>query len=158
MTEEIGKEVALTLVFDAGTSGSQVLAGYQVPNYHRPEDRPFLVGSAVRLLIEERYNDLVASYQSGIGTPDDCLVSYYSAQDDQQYYFQVGHEAAMPGFLPVQDPKLTTFVAKILGVLGFLAQYELKKAEKIALNLGCLLPFNEWADRGQIEQLLSDVI
>ena len=25
MTEEIGKEVALTLVFDAGTSGSQVL-------------------------------------------------------------------------------------------------------------------------------------
>lgn len=155
---EANEKVAVTLAVDAGTSGTKVLAGYQSPDYHRPEDRPFIVGPAVRTLIADGYHEQVPTYQSGVGTPDDCLVAYHDLTEDRQLYFQIGHEAAMPGFLPVTDPKLTTYVAKILAIVGFLATSELKNAGWISLNLGCLLPFNEWADRGLIEQLLRHIL
>lgn len=147
----------LTLAFDAGTSGSKVLAYYQSPNYHRPEDRLFLLGPAVRPLMKETYEELEPNYQATVGTPNDGIVSYHNVLQKEQVYCQLGREASMPGFLPVQDPKLTTYVAKILIVVGYLACYQLSTTDEISLNLGCLLPFNEWADRDLLEQLLRGV-
>lgn len=146
----------LTLAFDAGTSGSKVLACYPSSFSKRHFDRLFLLKPAVRSLITQTYEALVPRYQNATTNPDDGLVSYYSVLQEKQLHFQIGYEATTPGFLPVQDPKLVTYVAKILTVIGYLVAHKCKQDE-VELNLGCLLPFNEWADRGLLEQLLTGI-
>lgn len=150
--------MAVTVAFDAGTSGSKVIARYQAEEY--PFDwveKYFLVDPSVRPLTEQTYKDLLDYATDGTGLSSN-LVSYIDPKSGQSIYWEVGETASRPGLLAVRSRKFEKLLAKILSFLGYLVHVEMRANEPVELKLGVLLPFDEIEDRRLIAQWLWQIL
>lgn len=151
--------MSVSVAFDAGTSGSKVIATYTSGEY--PFDRVenyFLVDPSVRPLTQQTYQDMLDGIVDGGGGLGSSLVSYIDPNSGQRVYWELGETAARPGLLSVRDRKFEKLLAKVLGFVGYLVQVEMQATELVKLNLGVLLPFDEIEDRRILAQWLRQIL
>jgi hypothetical protein len=150
--------MTVTVAFDAGTSGSKVIASYEADEYPFERlEKYYLVDPSVRPLTRQTYQNLLAYAADGIGLGSN-LVSYVDPKSGERVYWEVGESASRPGLLAVRDRKFEKLLAKVLGFLGYLAHYEIQTREVIELNLGLLLPFDEIEDRRLFARWLRQIL
>lgn len=150
--------MTVIVAFDAGTSGSKVIATYQADEY--PFDRVekyFLVDPSVRSLTQQTYKDLLDYATDGTGLGSN-LVSYIDPKSGVRVYWEVGETASRPGLLAVRDRKFEKLLAKLLSFLGYLVHVEMQATELLELMLGVLLPFDEIEDRRLLAQWLRQIL
>ncbi len=149
---------SITVSFDAGTSGSKVIASYPSGECVFNDENSFLVEPSVRKLTKETYENLLENVEGGIGL-NSSLVSYVDPSSQKEAYWQVGEAASRPGELFVIERKFETIVVKVLAFLGYLVSLSVKKEKgKISLNLGILLPLDEIGDRKPLANRLREII
>jgi len=147
-----------TVSFDAGTSGSKVIATYEADEYpFERVEKYFLVDPSVRLLTQQTYKDLLDYAADGTGLGSN-LVSYIEPNSGERVYWEVGETAARPGLLAVRDRKFEKLLAKVLSFLGYLVYVEMQTTELLELVLGILLPFDEIEDRRLLAQWLRQIL
>ncbi len=150
--------MSLTIAFDAGTSGSKVIAAYRSSEYpFEPVENYFLVDPSVRPLTKQTYKDLLDYAEDGVGLGSN-LVSYIDPKSGERVYWEVGETASRPGLLAVRDRKFEKLLAKVLSFLGYLVHVEMRTTELIKLKLGVLLPFDEIEDRRLLAQWLRQIL
>ncbi len=147
----------MTVAFDAGTSGSKVIASYPSGECPFNDENYFLVQPSVRQLTFTTYCDLLEYVEEGIGL-DSVLVSYLNPISGDRVYWEVGESALKPGILFVNERKFETIIVKVLAFLGYLIKQECNSQEKIRLNLGILLPLDELEDRALLGEWLRKII
>ena len=149
---------SITVSFDAGTSGSKVIASYPSGECVFNDENYFLVEPSVRKLTKETYEKSLENVEGGIGLYS-SLVSYVDPSSQKEVYWQVGEAASRPGELFVIERKFETIVVKVLAFLGYLVSLSAKKEPvKIGLNLGILLPLDEIGDRKPLADRLRAII
>ncbi len=147
----------ITVAFDAGTSGSKVIASYPSGECPFNDEGYFLVEPSVRELTEATYHDLLEYVEEGIAL-DSSLVSYLNPITGDRVYWQIGESASRPGLLYVNERKFETLLVKVLAFLGYLVHASAKSKKQIRLNLGILLPLDEIEDRGLLGGWLRKII
>ena len=148
----------ITIAFDAGTSGSKIIANYPASGGCVFNDENyFLVKPAVRQLTEQTHLDLLEYVEEGIGL-NSSLVSYIDPATGDWVYWEVGESASRPGLLHVNKRKFETLLVKVLAFLGYVVNSSVKKSEQVRLNLGILLPLDEIEDRALLAKWLRAVI
>lgn len=150
--------MSLSVAFNAGTSGSKVIASYPSSEYpFNLIENYFLVDPSVRPLTQETYKDLLDYAADGIGLGSN-LISYIDPSRGERVYWEVGETAIRPGLLGVRDRKFEKLLAKLLGFLGYLVQVEIQTDDVLQLKLGVLLPFDEIEDRRLLAQWLRQIL
>jgi hypothetical protein len=96
-----------------------------------------------------------ASESVGLGSN---LVSYIEPKNGNRVYWKVGETASKPGLLNVCDRKFEKLLAKVLVFLGYLSRRELQTNEPVGINLGILLPFDEYHDRTLLVSWLQQIL
>jgi hypothetical protein len=151
-------EQSVTIAFDPGTSGSKVLISYREEEYpFERVEKYFLINPSVRQLTEQTYKDLLDGASESVG-PYSNLVSYIDPTSSDRVYFEVGETASKPGLLNVRDRKFEKLLAKVLAFLGYVVCGELQTNEWVGLNLGILLPFDEYNDRRMLMPWLRQIL
>lgn len=151
-------EQSVTVAFDPGTSGSKVLISYVENEYPFERiEKYFLINPSVRQLTEQTYKDLLEGASESVGLGSN-LVSYIDPKNGDRVYFEVGETASRPGLLAVGDRKFEKLLAKVLVFLGYLVCCELKTNEPVGVNLGILLPFDEYDDRRLLAHWLRQIL
>jgi hypothetical protein len=150
--------MSVTIAFDAGTSGSKVIATYESGGYpfERVENY-FLIAPSVRRLTQQTYQDLLAYATDEVGLGSN-LIAYRDPSSGDRVYWEVGQTAARPGLLAVSERKFEKLVAKILAFLGYLVYGEIQTTEPIEITLGVLLPFDEIEDRRLLAHWLWQIL
>lgn len=147
-----------TVAFDAGTSGSKVIASYRSSEYpfERVENY-FLIDPSVRLLTEPTYQDKLeyANEQEGLSSN---LVSYVDPESGQRTYWEVGESASLSGLLSVRERKFENLLTKLLSFLGYLVCCEMTPEKIAELTLGILLPYDEIADRRLLTRWVKQIL
>lgn len=149
---------SITLAFDAGTSGSKVIASY--PSSGKcvfNDENYFFIAPSVRHLTKQTYEDYL-EYLEGQVEINSSLVSYCDPSTGKEVYCQVGQSASRPGMLWVQQRKFENLLVKILALLGYLVKSRVKTSEEVHLNLGVLLPLDEIEDRAILAKWLRKII
>ena len=141
---------SITVAFDAGTSGTKVIASYPSGECVFNEENYFLINPSVRQLTEQTYLDLLEYAEGEIGL-NSSLVSYVDPASGETVYWEVGEAASRAGSLSVMERKFQTLLVKVLAFLGYLVNLSSKTTE-VRLRLGVLLPLDEIFDR----ELLGD--
>ncbi|WP_250126316.1 hypothetical protein [Chroococcidiopsis sp. CCMEE 29] len=150
--------MAVTVAFDAGTSGTKVIANYQASEYPFDQTQKyFLVDPSVRPLTQQTYQNLLDYAADGVGLGSN-LVSYLDPKSGNRVYWEVGETASRPGLLAVRDRKFEKLLAKVLSFLGYLVHCEMQATELLKFRLGVLLPFDEIEDRRLLAQWLRQVL
>ena len=150
----------ITVAFDAGTSGSKIIASYPSGECPFNDEGYFLVEPSVRELTETTYHDLldyVEEGEEGIGL-DSILVSYLNPITGDRVYWEIGESASRPGLLFVKERKFETLLVKVLAFIGYLVQSSAKSKKQIRLSLGILLPLDEIEDRALLASWLRKII
>ena len=145
------------VLFDAGTSGSKIIARYRSVEY--PFDvveKYFVVNPSLRQLTSKSYHSQLEFSEDAKGLSG--VVSYVDPSHNEPVYWDVGETASRPGPLLVSDRKCETLLAKILGFLGYLATQEIDPKELVELDLGILLPWDEFEDRRLLASWLRQVL
>lgn len=145
------------VTFDAGTSGSKVFASYPMGECVFNDESYFLIEPSVRKLTKETYQSMLELAYGGIGL-ESSLVSYLEPSSKKKVYWEVGASASRPGALFVSERKFENLLAKVLAFLGYLVHSQMQKKELVPLNLGILLPFDEFQDRRLLASWLRDII
>ncbi len=149
---------SITIAFDAGTSGSKIIANYPAAGGCVFNDENyFLVESAVRELTEETYHKDLEDIDEGIGLSP-SLVAYIEPATKEWVYWQVGGAARKPGELSVNERKFAALVVKVLAFLGYLVNTCAPTSERVGLSLGVLLPLDEIEDRELLGNRLRAII
>ena len=148
----------ITIAFDAGTSGSKIIANYPAAGGCVLNDENyFLVEPTVRGLTEQTYHKELENIDEGIGLSP-SLVAYIEPATKEWVYWQVGGEATKPGELSVNDRKFAALVVKVLAFLGYLVNSSSPTSERVGLSLGVLLPLDEIKDRELLANRLRAII
>lgn len=145
------------MAFDAGTSGSKIIASYPSGECPYNDEGYFLIKPSVREITETTYHDLLEDIEGDIGL-DSSLVSYLNPTSGDRVYWEVGELASRPGFLFVNERKFESLLVKILAFLGYLVHSSAKDKKQIRLNLGVLLPLDEIEDRALLASWLRKII
>ena len=148
---------SITVAFDAGTSGSKIIANYPSGECVLNDENYFWVKPAVRKLTEQTYLDLLEYADGEIGLSS-SLVSYIDPASGDWLYWEVGESASRPGLLHVKERKFETLLVKVLAFLGYVVNLSAKKTSSVKLNLGILLPLDEIEDRALLAKWLRAVI
>ena len=149
---------SITIAFDAGTSGSKIIASY--PSSRGcvfNDENYFLVKPAVRELTEKTYYKLLEYVDEGIGLSS-SLVTYIEPVTGEWVYWEVGESATRPGQLSVDERKFETLIVKVLAFLGYVVNVSGKTSEQVGLSLGVLLPLDEIGDRKVLAERLRAII
>jgi hypothetical protein len=148
--------------FDAGTSGAKVVVawlGYDSPL--EPVEQYYVVPPAMRSLNEASYRKLVETmyaFGEDKAKVNSCLLSYIDPGTGKRKYWQMGTKATRPGKIYAQERKFEKSLAKVLAFLGYLVRGEMKTDEAIELNLGFLLPLDEFGDRFVLAKYLREAV
>ena len=148
---------SITIAFDAGTSGSKVIASYPSGECVFNDEDYFLVKPAVRSLTPETYQNLLEYVEGSVGLNSN-LVSYIDPGSGELVYWEVGESASRPGQLSVNERKFETLLVKVLAFLGYLVKTTVKTSERVKLSLGILLPLDEIEDRAILAKWLRVII
>ena len=149
---------SITISFDAGTSGSKIIANYPASGGCVFNDENyFLVKPAVRELTEKTYYKQLEYVDEGIGLSS-SLVSYIDPLTKDWMYWEVGESATRLGQLSVKERKFETLVVKVLAFLGYLVNGSAPTSERVGLSLGVLLPLDEIGDRKVLAERLRTII
>ena len=149
---------SITIAFDAGTSGSKVIASYpSTGGCVFNDEKYFFVKPSVRQLMEKTYLNLLEYAEGGIGS-NSSLVSYIDPPSGEWLYWEVGESASRPGQLSVNERKFETLVVKVLAFLGYVVRASVRTSEKVGLSLGVLLPLDEIGDRKVLAARLRTII
>ena len=147
-----------TVAFDAGTSGSKVIANYQLGEYpFKQKEDYFLIQPWARELTKETYENMLEYAYGGIGL-ESSLVSYLEPSNRERVYWEVGESASRPGTLVVRERKFEKLLAKLLAFLGYLVNAQMETEELVQLRLGILLPMDEFQDRRLLASWLREII
>ena len=147
----------MTVIFDAGTSGSKVIASYPSGECPYNDEGYFLIKPSVRALTEYTYRNWLEDIEGDIGL-DSSVVSYIAPVSGERVYWEVGELASSQGFLFVDERKFETLLVKILALLGYLVDLSARDKKQIRLNLGVLLPLDEIEDRALLASWLRKII
>ena len=151
--------MSTVVAFDAGTSGTKIVACYQSNEYPFEKiERYFLIDPSVRLLTKQTYLDKLEYADEATGSLSSNLVSYLDPQSGERLYWEVGESAARAGLLSVRERKFEKLLVKLFGFLGYLVQCEIQPSDVVELNLGILLPFDELEDRRLLARLIRAVL
>ncbi|ACB54355.1 hypothetical protein cce_5009 [Crocosphaera subtropica ATCC 51142] len=143
--------------FDAGTSGSKIIARYRSVEYpFEVVEKYFVVNPSVRQLTSRSYRSQLEFSEDARGVSG--VVSYVDPSDKEPVYWDVGETATRPGPLLVSDRKCENLLAKILGFLGYLVTQEVDPQELMELDLGILLPWDEFEDRRLLASWLRELL
>jgi hypothetical protein len=152
------ERTSVTVTFDAGTSGSKVIASYQSGEYpFERVEKYFLIEPSVRQLTEATYNNLL-EYVYDDTVVGSSLISYVEPQSERRTYWEVGETATRPGMLAVGERKFEKLLAKVLSFLGYLVKGEILSTELVELKIGVLLPFDEIDDRWLLAKWLEQIL
>jgi hypothetical protein len=150
----------VTAAFDSGTSDSKILVTWQSDEYpFEMVEKYYLVPPAMRSLKELTYCNQLEFCDSNISTEKSCLLSYVDPGTAKRKFWEMGTRAVRPGQIQAEERKFEKCLAKVLTLLGYLVQGELKKTdEPIELTLGLLLPKDEFGDRKVLAEWLREVV
>ncbi len=147
-----------TVAFDAGTSGSKVIASYQLGEYpFKQKEDYFVIQPWARELTKETYESMLEYAYGGIGL-ESSLVSYLEPSSQKKVYWEVGESASRPGTLVVRERKFEKLLAKVLAFLGYLVKTQMQTEELVQLRLGILLPMDEFQDRRLLANWLRAIM
>jgi hypothetical protein len=151
-------EQEITITLDPGTSGTKVIVQYLKDEFpFERVEKYFLIEPSVRKLTEPTYRNLLDGASESVGLSSN-LIFYLDPKDGKKIYYEVGETAARPGLLTVSERKFEKLLAKILAILGYLVSCEIQTTEKVLVNLGLLLPFDEYEDRKLLTPWLKQII
>ena len=150
---------SITISFDAGTSGSKIIASYPSTGQCVFNDENyFLVQPSIRQILPETYENSLENYIGSTGVSS-SLVSYIEPTSGEQVYWEVGESASKKaGQLSVHERKFDTLLVKLLAFLGYLVKSSVKPSEQVNLTLGILLPLDEIGDRALLAKWLRVII
>lgn len=151
-------EQVVTIALDPGTSGTKAIVQYFKDEFPFERiEKYFLSEPPVRQLTEATYQHLLDGASESVGLGSN-LVSYLDPKSNSRIYWEVGETAARPGLITVSDRKFEKLLAKVLAFLGYLARCELQTDEAVQVNLGILLPFDEYEDRKLLAPWLKQIL
>jgi hypothetical protein len=149
----------LTVGFDPGTSGSKIAATWQSDEYPFEQiEKHYLVPPAMQALNESIYRNGLELSESGFCGINSCVLSYMDPADGKRKFWEMGSTATRPGRIRAEERKFEKCIAKVLAVLGYLVQGEMKTNDPIELTLGLLLPLDEFGDRHVLADWLRAVV
>jgi hypothetical protein len=149
----------VTVGFDPGTSGSKIAATWQSDEYPFEQiERCYLVPPAMQTLNETDYRNGLELSDSSVCGVNSCVLSYVDPANGKRKFWEMGSTATRPGRIRAQERKFEKCIAKVLAILGYLVQGELKTRDPIELTLGLLLPLDEFGDRHVLADWLKAVV
>ncbi|WP_206818395.1 ParM/StbA family protein [Chroococcus sp. FPU101] len=151
-------EIKSKVIIDPGTSGTKAIVEYLKDEFpFERVEKYFLIEPSVRQLTEATYRHLLDGAGESVGLGSN-LVSYLDPKDGNRVYFEVGETAVRLGLITVSDRKFEKLLAKVLVFLGYLVRCELQTTEQVHVELGILLPFDEYEDRRLLAPWLKQIL